>query len=166
MQHSWLYGRKITIAFGLWPTSKKILFCLDQEGFKVCGNSYILHGCFMSKPDSIWDSDMVNPLSSLNTCMAFLTTLLFYSSKSSLSLGESDMYNFAFCNWAYTMMGPILAYGPITTGLSCLIIPAFSLAINYRVFPSIFSWSIPIEVMIDNYGVITLVVSYLPPRPT
>lgn len=54
----------------------------------------------------------------------------------------------------------------MTTGTSSLMIPALSLAIASLVYPKSFSWSMPIDVMIDNSGVMTFVVSYLPPNPT
>jgi hypothetical protein len=44
----------------------------------------------------------------------------------------------AFFILAYSMIGGKSAKGPITIGLLSLIIPALSLAIYSRVFPSIF----------------------------
>ena len=57
-------------------------------------------------------------------------------------------------------------WGLITTGTPGLIMPAFSPAISGRVLPSVFIWSNPIDAMTDTMGVITLVESRLPPRPT
>ena len=58
------------------------------------------------------------------------------------------------------------SWGLITTGTPGLIMPAFSPAISGRVLPSVFIWSNPIDAMTDTMGVITLVESRLPPRPT
>ena len=57
-------------------------------------------------------------------------------------------------------------YSPITTGTLCLIIPAFCAAIKGRVSPKISIWSQPILVITERSGVIMLVESNLPPRPT
>ena len=63
-------------------------------------------------------------------------------------------------------LSAISSWGYITVGIHDLIIPAFSAAISSRVFPKRFVWSKLIDVITDNIGVITLVESSLPPRPT
>ena len=54
---------------------------------------------------------------------------------------------------------------PITTGVSFLMMPAFSDAMASKVFPSRAIWSNPILVMMDSSGSITFVLSSLPPKP-
>ena len=55
---------------------------------------------------------------------------------------------------------------PITQGVCCLMIPAFSAAISASVLPKNSVWSIPILVMTESNGVRILVLSNRPPKPT
>ena len=57
-------------------------------------------------------------------------------------------------------------WGYITVGMPFLIIPAFSSAISANVFPNKYVWSKLIEVITWSIGLITLVESNLPPKPT
>ena len=57
-------------------------------------------------------------------------------------------------------------YSLITTGTFCLIIPAFSKAILGNVSPKISVWSLEILVIRETSGMIILVESKRPPKPT